>query len=156
MRIRMLREETTSFSSRWEDVARQPDEYWREWVDAAADGGTRRLFVAEEGDRWLGAVGCHLRIDRSEAQLISMWVSPEARGSGLSHHLIRAVAAWACERGCAGVFLFVQEANAPARRLYERAGFRPTGERETLPSRRGFKILMWAPVERLLDDEPPG
>lgn len=152
VRVRMLREETSYFTSRWEDVARQPEEYWRDWVDAAAEGTTRRLFVAEESGRWLGAVGCHLRVDRSEAQLISMWVAPEARGSGFAPHLIRAVAEWARERGCTGVFLFVQEANAPARRLYERAGFRPTGERETLPSRRGFKILMWAPVEHLLGE----
>jgi ribosomal protein S18 acetylase RimI-like enzyme len=153
VRVRMLREETSSFSSRWEDVARQPEEYWRDWVDAAAAGTTRRLFVAEQGDRWLGAVGCHLRVDRSEAQLISMWVAPDARGTGLAQELIRAVAAWARERGCAGVFLFVQEANAPARRLYERAGFKATGERESLPSRRGFKILMSATVGRLLDED---
>ena len=151
----MLREDASSFSSRWEDVAQQPESYWREWVEAAAAGRTRCLFVAEADGSWVASVGCHLRIDPSETQLMAMWVAPELRGRGLARELIRAVAGWAASRGSDRVFLFVQESNAPARRLYERAGFRPTGEREQLPSRRGFKILMWAPVERLLG-EPVG
>jgi ribosomal protein S18 acetylase RimI-like enzyme len=152
VRVRMLREESAYFSSRWEDVARQPESYWRDWVEAAAVGATRSLFVVEEDGRWVGAVGCHLRIDLSETQLISMWVAPDARGRGIAQELIRAVAGWARERGCDGVYLFVQEANGPARHLYERAGFRPTGEREQLPTRRGFKILLGAPVELLLGE----
>lgn len=146
----MLREESAYFTSRWEDVAREPETYWRDWVGAAAEGRTRRLFVAEEEGAWVCAVGCHLRVDPSEAQLIAMWVDPAARRRGVAQGLVRAVAGWARERGCDRVCLFVQEANAPARRLYERLGFRPTGERELLPFRRGFKILMWAPVEALL------
>jgi ribosomal protein S18 acetylase RimI-like enzyme len=146
----MLREESASFSSRWDDVVREPDAYWQEWVGAAAEGRTRRLFVAEDEDVWIGAVGCHLRVDPAEAQLVSMWVSPAARRRGVARALIRAVAGWAHERGCDRVFLFVQEANTSARGLYERAGFRATGERQELPRRRGFKVLMWAPVEELL------
>jgi ribosomal protein S18 acetylase RimI-like enzyme len=146
----MLREESASFSSRWDDVAREPDAYWQEWVGAAAEGLTRRLFVAEDEDGWIGAVGCHLRVDPAETQLVSMWVSPAARRRGVAQALIRAVAGWARERGCDRVFLFVQEANTSARRLYEGAGFRATGERQELPRRRGFKIPMWAPVEELL------
>jgi ribosomal protein S18 acetylase RimI-like enzyme len=152
VRVRMLREESAYFSSRWEDVARQPESYWRDWVEAAAAGATRCLYVVEEDGRWVGAVGCHLRVDPSETQLISMWVAPAARGRGIAQELIRAVAAWARDHGCEGVYLFVQEANAPARRLYEQAGFRPTGEREQLPTRRGFKILMSARVDALVGE----
>jgi ribosomal protein S18 acetylase RimI-like enzyme len=148
----MLREEASYFSSRWEDVAQQPESYWRDWVEAAAAGTSRSLFVAEEDGGWIGAVGCHLRVDPAETQLMAMWVAPDARGRGVAGALIRVVAGWAESRGSDRVFLFVQESNAPARRLYERSGFRATGEREQLPSRRGFKILMWAPVERLLGE----
>lgn len=149
----MLREEAAYFASRWEDVARQPDAYWEEWVRAAAEGATRRLFVAEEDGTWLGIVGAYLRIDRTETQLMSMWVDPGTRRRGIARRLIRAVAEWARERGCARVYLFVQESNAPGQRLYLEAGFRPTGELERLPHRRGFKLLLWAPVDELLDAE---
>ena len=78
-----------------------------------------------------------------------MWVDPEVRGQGVAERLIRAVADWAAERGCREVFLFAQETNVRAQRLYERAGFRPTGARERVPRRRGFKLLYSAPVDEL-------
>ena len=151
----MLREESASFGTRWEDASREPDERWRAWTAEAARGETRALFVAERGDRWLGVVGTFLRIDPREAQLISMWVDPVARGEGVAERLIGAVAEWADGRGCDRVFLFAHETNVRAQRLYERAGFRPTGERERLPRRRGFKLLYSASVADLREDVQP-
>ena len=78
----------------------------------------------------LGVVGGFRRLDPGEVQLVSLWVDPDARGRGVARSLIRAVATWARDRGAADVVLFVQEANAPGRALYVRAGFRPTGARE--------------------------
>ena len=37
-------------------------------------------------------------------------------------------------RGHDAMYLWVAEANEPARRLYERYGFTPTGDRQPLPS----------------------
>ncbi len=149
VRLRMLREEAMYFGTRWEDASREPDERWRAWVDEAARGETRILFVAEQDERWVGVVGAFLRVDPQEAQLISMWVDPEVRGQGIAERLIGVVAGWAAERGCRDVYLFAQETNARAQRLYERAGFRPTGARERVPRRRGFKLLYSAPVDAL-------
>ncbi|MFD2083030.1 GNAT family N-acetyltransferase [Actinopolymorpha cephalotaxi] len=66
--------------------------------------------------------------------LVSMWVSPTARGRGVGAHLIAAVVDWAARSGAARVHLWVTDGNDPARRLYERCGFVPTGERAPLPS----------------------
>jgi ribosomal protein S18 acetylase RimI-like enzyme len=41
---------------------------------------------------------------------------------------------WAAERRAREVVLWVADQNTAARRLYERLGFRPTGERQPLPS----------------------
>ena len=80
-----------------------------------------------------------------------MWVDPAARGRGIAGDLIRAVARWTQERGSTRVVLFVQEANEPAQLLYERAGFRPTGDREAAPAgRSAFKLVLAAPVADLL------
>jgi ribosomal protein S18 acetylase RimI-like enzyme len=149
VRLRMLREAPAFFSTRYEDAVRQPEETWREWV-AGADGESKALFCAEEDGTWLGVVGAFLRVNAAEAQLVSLWAAPEARGRGLAPALVRAVAAWADERGCERVVLFVQEANEPARRLYEKLGFRRTGERDPMPGRRGFKLVVMADVRGLL------
>lgn len=145
----MLRDDPGFFSTRYEDAVRQPDAWWRDWV-AGADGASKALICAEEGESWLGVVGAFLRVDPTEAQLVSLWAAPEARGRGLAPLLVRAVAEWAGERGCERVVLFVQEANEPARRLYEKLGFARTGERDPMPGRRGFKLVVTARVRDLL------
>jgi ribosomal protein S18 acetylase RimI-like enzyme len=73
-------------------------------------------------------------VENGAANLVSMWVRPSARGLGAGRHLVEAAAAWARERDFNSLFLWVTESNEPARRLYERCGFTPTGERQPLPS----------------------
>lgn len=147
----MLRDDPTFFAIRYDDAVREPDSFWRTWSEQAATAEARSAFVAEDEGRWLGVVACHLRVAPTEAQLYSMWVAPEARGTGIARALIRAVAEWAAERGVERVYLFVQERNAGAQRMYERVGFRTTGAREAMPTGRpGFKLLLFAPVADLL------
>jgi len=146
----MLREEAQYFSTRYEDVVREPDSTWRDWVAEGAAGVDKVLFVAEDGDSVLGVVGGFGRLD-NEVQLISLWVDPRARGHGAARALIRAVAGWAQDRDAGRVVLFVQEANAPGRALYANAGFQPTGDRAPVGAGRpGFKLVLAAPVDVLL------
>ena len=150
-RLRMLRDDADFFSTRYEDMVREPDERWMTWIAEAAEGEEKALFVAEEDGRWLGVVGAFARVDHREVQLISMWVDPLARGRGVARDLIRAVAGWTKARGSARVVLFVQEANEPAQHLYARAGFRPTGDRAPAAGgRSAFKLVLAAPVGDLL------
>ncbi len=150
-RLRMLRDDADFFATRYDDMVREPDATWREWVAEAAAGEEKTLFVAEDGDAWLGVVGAFVRINSLEVQLISMWVDPDARGRGVARDLIRAVASWTLGRGSARVVLFVQEANTPARQLYERAGFHLTGDRAPASAgRSAFKLILAAPVADLL------
>ena len=150
-RLRMLRDDADFFATRYEDMVREPDATWRDWVAEAAAGEDKVLFVADDGGAWLGVVGAFVRINSLEVQLISMWVDPDARGRGIARDLIRAVASWTLGRGSARVVLFVQEANTPARELYERAGFRLTGDRAPASAgRSAFKLILAAPVADLL------
>lgn len=149
----MLREEAAYFSTRYEDAVREPDTVWRSWTAEAAEGVDKVLFVAEDGEAVLGVVGGFRRLDPGEVQLVSLWVDPDARGRGVARSLIHAVATWARDRGALDVVLFVQEANAPGRELYVRAGFRPTGARKPVgPGRPGFKLVVSAAVAELLGD----
>jgi len=150
-RLRMLRDDADFFATRYDDMVREPDRTWRDWVADAAGGDQKTLLVAEEDGRWLGVVGAFARVNPLEVQLISMWVDPEARGRGVAGDLIRAVARWALGRGATRVVLFVQEANEPAQQLYARAGFRPTGDRTPASAgRSAFKLVLAAPVGDLL------
>jgi ribosomal protein S18 acetylase RimI-like enzyme len=154
VRLRMLRDDAAFFSSRYEDAVREPDETWLRWVRDADTGEAKALFCAEDTSTgaWIGVVGGFVRIDPSEAQLISMWVAPESRGRGVARSLIRELARWAVGRRCSTVFLFVQEANTPAQVLYERVGFEATGDRAPVAGRRGFKLVLSAPAALLAEE----
>ena len=63
---------------------------------------------------------------RADVPELSVCVLPGYRGAGLGAELVGAAVAEARRRGLPALSLSVEEGN-PARRLYERLGFRPAG-----------------------------
>jgi GNAT superfamily N-acetyltransferase len=57
--------------------------------------------------------------------VFSMLTLPAQRGRRLGEAVLVGIARWAQGRGASRVFLQVESDNAPARRLYDRAGFVP-------------------------------
>jgi len=83
------------------------------------------------------------------AELISMWVSPTARGRGVGDALVADVVRWATDGGATRLHLRVAEGNDAARGLYERHGFRLTGERgELMPDGVRHELVMELPLTR--------
>jgi ribosomal protein S18 acetylase RimI-like enzyme len=68
------------------------------------------------------------------AHLLGMWVDPSYRGRGLATALLDHAVGWARDRGASEMVLWVADHNTTARRLYERAGFVATSDRQPLPS----------------------
>lgn len=68
-----------------------------------------------------------LRTSRPAGAITDIYVVPEERGQGVGTRLLRAGLDWLRDRGFQRVLLNVTAGN-PARRLYERAGFRPFSE----------------------------
>jgi ribosomal protein S18 acetylase RimI-like enzyme len=66
--------------------------------------------------------------------LVGMWVDPRHRRRRVAQALVERAVRWAEERQAREVILWVADHNIPARLLYERVGFQPTGERQSLPS----------------------
>jgi len=70
------------------------------------------------------------RIGADEAEILSVAIDARHRGRGLSRNLLLTHLGHLAGRGVRRIFLEVEENNAPARRLYERAGFSVVGRRE--------------------------
>jgi ribosomal protein S18 acetylase RimI-like enzyme len=108
-----------------------PDRVWQERAAMGAAGTDRLTVIAEDRDQWMGsATGVLLEEGTGDqpAWVVGMWVDPAVRGRGVARALLRAVAGWAREHGVDVLHLHVTETNAPAIALYERLGFRASGE----------------------------
>jgi ribosomal-protein-alanine N-acetyltransferase len=70
------------------------------------------------------------RMGADEAEILSIAIDARHRGRGLSRNLLLTHLGHLAGRGIRRIFLEVEENNAPARRLYERAGFSVVGRRE--------------------------
>jgi RimJ/RimL family protein N-acetyltransferase len=103
---------------------------WRERLEPA-NGVT---VVALLGDRVVGAAGGYTPPGADSVLLVAMWTHPDVRGHGAGGVLVDEVLAWAGENGWSEVRLRVADGNDAARRLFERHGFVPTGQRDTLES----------------------
>jgi ribosomal-protein-alanine N-acetyltransferase len=69
------------------------------------------------------------RLGGGEAEILSVAVAAARRGRGLARMLLDLHLRRLAGLGVQAVFLEVDEDNAPARRLYQRAGFREVGRR---------------------------
>ena len=96
--------------------------------------GTRSADLQTQGLQTGARRARGVYVEDGAADLVSMWVRPSARGLGVGEALVEAAASWARARDFGSLSLWVTESNAPARRLYERCGFTPTGESQPLPS----------------------
>jgi ribosomal protein S18 acetylase RimI-like enzyme len=96
--------------------------------------GHSATFLAWRGNQPLGLLmmGGHadspLFRDRHWAEVLALYVVPEARGRGVAEALLQAGLAWALAHGYDHARLYVTVANERARRFYARAGFRPMQE----------------------------
>ncbi|UYG16490.1 GNAT family N-acetyltransferase [Brachybacterium huguangmaarense] len=132
LRLEMLAADPDAFWARREDVARWSDERWREDIR-----GPRLHLQARVGDEVQGGIAvlpegytAEHTIAPDEAILVSLWVRPAARGTGISTALLRGARDLAVSLGRPRLQLEVDERNTAARRMYERVGFRDTGRRE--------------------------
>jgi len=131
IRLEALRDAPAAFGSTYEREVFRPEAHWR---DRIARGGMFLAFVPEvSAAAPAGLIGGYQE-DPVTMELVSMYVRPRARGRGVGEALVATVINWAAERNAASVHLWVTEANAHARVLYERCGFTLTGERRPLPS----------------------
>ncbi|MFI0965002.1 GNAT family N-acetyltransferase [Streptomyces sp. NPDC021080] len=113
---------------------------------SVAEDAARRRRTLEEGDgsavnlvaERAGAVvgwACHgphrdSEVRSGEVELYAIYVHPDMQGQGVGQALLRESVGRCAAAGHERMLLWVLKENSPARRFYERAGFRPDGAEE--------------------------
>src|SRR5215213_692191 len=132
LRLQALADAPDAFASTLEAEVALPAEVWQQ---RAKSGPMSANFIAREGGIDIGLVAVFAEPNAPGCMhLVSMWVDPRYRRRGVARALVDQAVRWAAERRAREVVLWVADQNTAARRLYERIGFRPTGERQPLPS----------------------
>ncbi|UQT54105.1 GNAT family N-acetyltransferase [Streptomyces durmitorensis] len=130
-----------AFLETYEKAAAEPDSFWQDRAEGAADGTRVRQFVAEDRDgSWSGTVTVLIEeagdgdvfggaIDRRQAHVVGVFVRPEHRGNGVIDALFETAVEWAWSvPDVARARLYVHEDNARAERFYRRFGFVRSGQ----------------------------
>ena len=118
VRLAALADAPGAFGSRHEDWVEADEQRWRSRV-----GDVALNLLARRDGRPVGLVsGTEPAEPGGSVELISMWVAPGLRGTGLAGRLIAGVVTWAAAHGHP-TSLMVRDDNHGAIRSYLRAGF---------------------------------
>jgi ribosomal protein S18 acetylase RimI-like enzyme len=126
LRIAALGEAPNAFNTRLADVQgdRDREKRWRARLELS---GSHNLIAMLDG-RPAGMASGVPTAEDGVAELISMWVSPAARGHGVGDELIAGVERWARRSRAQVLRLCVMRENERAIALYRRNGFADTDE----------------------------
>lgn len=125
---------------------------WRERLNDSYGVWALAVADSETGPRPVGQIGAWVPMGNTPT-LVQTWVDPAWRGRQVGDALVREVLAWARERDYERMDLWVLEKNLPARQLYQRHGFTPTGE--FVPCPDGPQLREERMVLSLGGEEPP-
>jgi len=134
VRLWALQDSPAAFGSTF---ARESQFSDAEWVRRAANmNGEKRMgYLAMDDESPCGIIGAFLdENDSLSASVVSMWVAPSHRRTGVGSSLISAIQTWARSRGVRALRLMVTGNNRTAIEFYERMGFSMTGKTEPYPN----------------------
>lgn len=142
IRFRMLTLASDAFGSTADGHSVFNDEDWQAWAEERSQGPDQAMYVALNGDRWVGCViGSRAEGDSGAARVTAMWVEPESRNRGVGALLLSELSKWAAGSGYNSLWLKVSMANQSAIHLYKSFGFVDTGERSGMKRDRNIIML---------------
>ncbi|WP_283133675.1 GNAT family N-acetyltransferase [Rhizohabitans arisaemae] len=131
VRLAGLADAPDAFASTLAEEQGYDEARWRESLGPGR--GVRFIAFVDEAPVGM-AGGLEPEKPDGRSMLISMWVTPAARGSGIAGRLISEVVGWSKDLGHRAIELWVVDGNETARRLYLKNGFEPVEEYMQLPS----------------------
>ena len=134
IRLWALQDSPMAFGSTY---ARESQFTDADWIKRAANLNTERSvgYLAVDAGNCCGIAGAFLDEQNPlRADLVSMWVAPAARRTGVGGALIDAIRSWSRLRGAYTLRLMVTSENHSAIKFYEGIGFNMTGHTEPYPN----------------------
>jgi ribosomal protein S18 acetylase RimI-like enzyme len=157
VRLEMIADTPMAYVESLESARAQTEGQWRSRA-AYMTGPNSATFVADDGSDGSPLCGLMRVVVKTpqdmgrplQAMLISVYVAPPQRGTGLADELLQRSAAVAADEFGAGLLqLGVHEDNARAFAFYGRHGFTDTGVRKPYPLAAGkSEIIMERELQR--------
>lgn len=141
LRLGALAESPHAFAARLIDWQGENDVEER-WRGRLTIPGSFNVIAMIDGQP-IGMASAVPAIDDDVIEVWSMWVAPTARGRGAGDALLRELQRWGTGIGAHTMRLRVAETNDAASELYQRNGFRHTGELgDLMPDGVGRELVM--------------
>src|SRR3989338_9652405 len=92
--LKALKEEPAAFGKSFEEELETTENQWREKLREAEEGKRKWLLFAKNKDTLVGMVGAYtekeIKVEHI-ANIVGMYVAPEARGRGVASELLKAI-----------------------------------------------------------------
>ena len=130
VRLEMLSDTPTAYLETVAEAEARSEDEWRFRARRGSTGVTDYAIAAaplDQPHRWAAYLACFVD-GPGRAHLVSVYVAPGRRGSGLTRRMVDDACHWArTEAGVDTLHLYVHEDNARAHAFYRRYGFTETG-----------------------------
>ena len=151
-RLQALKDSPIAFGSTYAHETQFTDS---EWLKRAANmSGKQGIgFLAMDNGAPCGIIGAFLDGDEPDrAQIVSMWVAPAYRRTGLGTLLIDVIRSWARTSGVRTLYLMVTSCNHAAMEFYHRCSFTMTGK--TAPYPNDSSLFEYEMAQSVPTEEP--
>ncbi len=131
IRLEALQTAPQAFTTTYAEMVDQPAAFWQERLAKVEAGAGNWLWFARSGERMVGMMGAYLPEGSSQAVIVSVYVAPEFRGTGVSRALMAALLSELGQmQGIRTLELSVTQGQAAALGLYKHFGFEIVQESE--------------------------
>jgi ribosomal protein S18 acetylase RimI-like enzyme len=156
LRLAALADAPYAFTTQLADVVARPDEEWADLTRRRAGDPNGVTYFAIIEEEPCGMAACVL--SEMGAEMLSVWVAPGCRRSGVGQALVDYAQDWASRRNADTLVVGVYADNLDAIAFYQRVGFQLTGV-ERFASRTVHRpilvLLISLPSNDLSPDQQP-
>lgn len=134
IRLDALRESPDAFCVTFDEALAYGDEVWIDRSSADPATSASASILAIDAGKPVG-MAAGILCGESQLEVVSLFVKPKHRGTGIAQDLMTMVEAWGRTRGAKRAILDVEAGNGRAGAFYAHIGYEGTGKRETYPGR---------------------